>query len=273
LENENNQTNPLLENMPTIPPIGDNFQFNQNETPPQLGKVWSFWPTIGFGAIIFTGWLIIQTLVTLPFLIDEIINNGFLDYTKIVNNLIQNSLYVALVTMISAPIGMGLIILFVKLRRNISLQEYLRLKRFKKNIFLPLLIIFIAFFVLNIYFENLFPQFQNADSTIGSYTGSGLILFGVAAVIFAPIFEESFFRGFLFAGIQKSILGTFGAIALTSISFALLHLQYGAAGILIILVLAIFLGISRWLTNSLLVTIIFHALWNLGAVIQMWLSQ
>jgi membrane protease YdiL (CAAX protease family) len=272
LENKNTQTNPFMENVPPIPPIGENFQISRNEIPPSERKFWSFWPTIGFGALIFVGWFIIQTLVTLPFLINEIINNGMPDYANIVNNLIQNSFYVALVTMISAPVGIGLIILFIKLRGKISLKEYLGLRPFKKNIFLVLLIIFVAFFILNIYLENLLPQFQNADSTIGSFTGSGLILFAVAAVIFAPIFEESFFRGFLFVGIQNSIIGVFGAIALTSITFAILHLQYGPAGILVILVLAIFLGISRWLTNSLFVTIIFHALWNLGVVVQMLFS-
>lgn len=268
MESEMPQINSIPENAAPTPPTGDNIPLTPNDTPTPKKGVWPFWPTIGFGAIIFTGWLIIQTLVTMPFLINEIINSNVSDYANIAKNLIQNSFYVALVTMISAPVGMGLIILFVKLRGNITLKEYLGLRPFKKITFLVLLIILIAFFVLNIYLEKLLPQLQNADSTIGSYTGSGLILFGIAAVIFAPIFEESFFRGFLFTGISQSKIGALGAVALTSISFAILHLQYGPAGILVIWLLAVFLGVARLVTNSLLATIIFHALWNLGAVVQ-----
>jgi membrane protease YdiL (CAAX protease family) len=47
-----------------------------------------------------------------------------------------------------------------------------------------------------------------------------------------------------------------------------LHFQYGAAGILIIFFLAVFLGVVRLVTKSLIATISFHALWNLGAIVQ-----
>lgn len=268
METEIPQTNPIPGNVSPAPPPGDYTNLIPVETPQTKRGVWPFWPTIGFGAIIFTGWAIIQTLVTMPFIIKEIINSNLSDFTNIAQNLIQDSFYVALVTMISAPVGIGLIILFIKLRGNITLKEYLGLRLFKKKHLLIFFGILIVFFILNIYLEKLFPQLQSADSTIGSYTGSGLILFGIAAVIFAPIFEESFFRGFLFAGFYQSRIGAFGAIILTSIFFAVLHFQYGAAGILIIFVLAVFLGIVRLVTKSLIATISFHALWNLGAIVQ-----
>jgi len=58
-------------------------------------------------------------------------------------------------------------------------------------------------------------------------------LFGIAAVVFAPLFEEGFFRGFLFVGFKQSRLGSFGTILITSAAWAALHIQYDLYGILL----------------------------------------
>jgi membrane protease YdiL (CAAX protease family) len=87
-------------------------------------------------------------------------------------------------------------------------------------------------------------------------------------VIFAPLFEECFFRGFLFAGFLHSRMGVIGAVAVTSVTFAALHFQYDLYGMASILVMGIVLGIVRWRTGSLWSTILLHSLWNLTGIIQ-----
>lgn len=91
-------------------------------------------------------------------------------------------------------------------------------------------------------------------------------------VIFAPIFEEVLFRGFLFEGFRQSKLGPIGAIGLTALGWSLLHIQYGFYGIATIFVLGIVLGIVRIKTDSLWSPLIMHAFNNLVAMILVALS-
>ena len=54
-----------------------------------------------------------------------------------------------------------------------------------------------------------------------------LWLLVIAMVIFAPVYEEVMFRGFLWTGLASSRLGVWGASLISSLVFALIHLQYG----------------------------------------------
>jgi uncharacterized protein len=92
-------------------------------------------------------------------------------------------------------------------------------------------------------------------------------LLWLATVVFAPVFEESFFRGFVFAGLRRSVLGPTGTIILTSLVFAALHLQYDFYGVATVFVLGLFLGIVRERSGSLWSTILLHATWNLAGMI------
>jgi uncharacterized protein len=92
-------------------------------------------------------------------------------------------------------------------------------------------------------------------------------LFGVAVVIFAPLFEETFFRGFLFKGLKESAVGAVGTILLTSLLWALLHLQYNIFGMAQIFVLGLVFGAIRLKTNSLWAPLSLHVFWNLAALI------
>ena len=115
---------------------------------------------------------------------------------------------------------------------------------------------------------------QDSEFTTDVYnTSIWPVLLGIAIVVFAPAFEETFFRGFLFVGLRQSPIGTAGAIVLTAIMWALLHVQYDVYGMSVILVLGIVLGIVRSKTGSLWSPIIIHSFWNLFAVIGIALTQ
>jgi membrane protease YdiL (CAAX protease family) len=102
---------------------------------------------------------------------------------------------------------------------------------------------------------------------IDTYRTSGWpILLWLAVVICAPVFEESFFRGFLFVGLKKSRIGSVGTIALTALLWALLHVQYDVYVMSTIVVLGIILGIVRLKTGSLWGPLLIHSFWNLLAM-------
>ena len=88
------------------------------------------------------------------------------------------------------------------------------------------------------------------------YIISGLIVF------LGPVFEEVFFRGFLYGALKKSF-GISWAIFLSAGCFSLLHTNL--MGFLPILALGVFLAYLREKTGSIVPSIIVHAVHN-GAI-------
>jgi membrane protease YdiL (CAAX protease family) len=85
----------------------------------------------------------------------------------------------------------------------------------------------------------------------------------------APIFEEIFFRGFLFQGIRYSRLGPIGAIGMTSFFWAIIHLQYDVYGITTLFALGLLFGIARLKTGSIHLLMVMHSVTSLVATIEM----
>ena len=86
----------------------------------------------------------------------------------------------------------------------------------------------------------------------------------------APLVEETLFRGLLLPGLAASFLGPAGAIGLTSVVWALMHLQYEPFYLIQAVALGVAFGWMRWRSNSTLLTILLHALVNLTSMIQAW---
>ncbi len=76
----------------------------------------------------------------------------------------------------------------------------------------------------------------------------------VRICLVVPIYEEIFYRGFLFKGIQNSKLGNTGAVLLTSILFLIGHFHYDT--IIYVFFVAILFGLCRLFTKSIIITII-----------------
>jgi membrane protease YdiL (CAAX protease family) len=95
-------------------------------------------------------------------------------------------------------------------------------------------------------------------------------LFFVAIVIAAPLVEELFFRGFLFAGLADSRLGVRWTIAITAVIWGITHTQYELYDILLICLLGVIFGMARWKTSSIYTSIILHSATNFGAFAEVW---
>lgn len=94
-------------------------------------------------------------------------------------------------------------------------------------------------------------------------------LLWLAVVVAAPIFEEILFRGYLFEGLRRSRLGAAGAVLLSSVLFALPHLQYDLFDISSVLVLGVVFGLARWRSGSTYLPIALHILSNGLSMLQM----
>ena len=102
-----------------------------------------------------------------------------------------------------------------------------------------------------------------------SAQGTGtLVLLAIALGVVAPLVEETIFRGFLLPGLARSVLGATGALLFTSLSWALLHVQYQPFYLVQIVILGVVFGWLRLKSNSTLLTIMLHGLLNLAALVQ-----
>jgi membrane protease YdiL (CAAX protease family) len=83
--------------------------------------------------------------------------------------------------------------------------------------------------------------------------------FALTAVIVAPLFEETIFRGVLLP-VAGRRFGGGAAVLLSAVVFAVAHLSLGE--LVPLLVLGLGLGWLRWRTGRLGPCVILHALWN-----------
>lgn len=89
----------------------------------------------------------------------------------------------------------------------------------------------------------------------------------ISFAVAAPCFEEAFFRGFLHTTIAATRVGPWGAVAVTSLLFALAHAPDGPLAFADVLASAILLGVLRHRTGSIVPGVIAHALGNLQAIV------
>ncbi|NET54616.1 MAG: CPBP family intramembrane metalloprotease [Merismopedia sp. SIO2A8] len=96
--------------------------------------------------------------------------------------------------------------------------------------------------------------------------GNGLALgmFFFTAAIAAPVFEEILFRGFILPSLTR-YTSTWGAIALSSLLFALAHLS--VSEVLPLMTLGCVLGIVYTRSKNLLAPMMVHSLWNSATMV------
>jgi membrane protease YdiL (CAAX protease family) len=237
------------------------------EIPPPPGKPWGGWATIGLGAAVLAVYFVAQAGVAVVYSLWKVLSNPESDITSLVNGLTSDGLLISLATILSGAVGTGFIVLFIKLRKSQGLGQYLALKPLSRKTIVSLAAILVLLLAASIALSSVWSQIEDSGFTVDAFkTSIWPPLFGLAVVIFAPLFEETFFRGFLFRGLE-SPLGVAGTILLTSLLWALLHVQYNGYGMLQIFVLGIVFGSVRWKTRSLWAPLSLHAFWNLAAVI------
>jgi membrane protease YdiL (CAAX protease family) len=232
-------------------------------------KPWGFWATLGFSAIIFGLFSAFQILVATAFLSLAKVQHPELDLKVYANSLSSNGLCLAIMEIVSGLICIPLTLLFTKLRKNISIKNYIGFREPLKKEWVKWLLILGAFLFLSdaVTFSlhrPIVPPFMIETFKIALFLPA--LLFAI--IIVAPIFEEIFFRGFFFQGIRYSRLGPIGAIGITSLIWAVIHLQYDIYGITTLFAFGLLLGIARIKTDSIHLLMVMHSLASLVATIE-----
>ncbi len=235
---------------------------------PARPSPWGFWATMAFSLGVIGLFFVLSTVVTLGFIVVQCTagrNFGEDDFMR----LATNGLLFSLATWVSMPLCLAMVVLLVKLRRQLSVREYLSLNQVPAKTYLAWTAIVLVFVIVSDGASWILGKSIVPEVMIEAYRTAVVppLLWG-AIIIAAPVFEELFFRGFFFRGIQQSRLGNVGAVLITSFFWSIIHMQYDLSIIVWIFLLSILLGIARARSNSTYLTIALHALLNLIATIQ-----
>ena len=178
----------------------------------------------------------------------------------------------AMATIGSALLTAPALILFTYLRKGISVNNYLgfRLPTLRQTLlFLLGTAVLIGFSDLSSHLMNKPIVHPFVEKALRTSEMLPLLFIGIA--IAAPLVEELLFRGFLFEGFPRSQLGQIAAIAMTSLLWAVIHVQYELFYLVHIFILGLYLGFVKVKTGSTSLPILLHCLINAFAMGQAYL--
>jgi hypothetical protein len=223
------------------------------------------WATLGWGAAALVAWLGTQVaLVTGALWFGANGAAGGPDIAK-------NALVVSIVTIGAVPAALAVIALAAR-RGRCGVAEYLAL-RWPARTHVVVGLVCIAVLIPLVDLVSLLagrevtPGFVTSLFRNARDTGT-LPLLVLALAGAAPLVEEAIFRGLLLPGLAASRLGPAGAIALTSVVWAAMHLQYQPFYLIQAVALGVTFGWMRWRSGSTLLTVLLHALVNLTSLVQ-----
>jgi membrane protease YdiL (CAAX protease family) len=230
---------------------------------------WGFWATIGFSIVVLGVFVAIQTAVIMPFVFAEMRRQPGVSPQALTENLESNGLLLALATVISTPACIALTVLFASLRKPTSVRRYLGLNPVSPRTLLVWCLAVVLFMLLSDGLTYLLAREVVPTQMVEAYRTAGFLpLLWLAIIGLAPLFEEVFFRGFLFSGIRHCWLGGPGAIVITALTWAGIHLQYDIYQVSVIFAGGLLLGIARLKSSSLCPTVAMHAIWNVIAMVE-----
>jgi membrane protease YdiL (CAAX protease family) len=251
----------------TCPACGAELaQWPPGPTPLTLARPWGFWATIGLSAAVFAVFLALQVGVVVAFLLAMTPGEPGAGRPELLAGLESNGLCVSVSTLVTNPCCLALVVLFASLRPRYPARQYLGLRMPPRREVARWLLATTAFMVCSDGLTHLLgcPIVPEWMVSVYETTNYKPLLY-LALIGIAPIFEEVFFRGFLIPGIRHSSLGATGAVLLSALAWAAIHVQYDLYGMLTIFLSGVLFGVARLATGSTYVAILMHALENLVA--------
>ena len=236
-------------------------------------------PVSAIGLIATLMWLLLIALVFL--LIQALVLGIYVGLTQTLNpgsealkaaiaKMQWSGSLLATATIASGLICSGVILLAVWLQKNAIITGYLGLKTLPVSSYLRWGLLFILVLLIAEVALVLTEQDSVPNVMVRFYqSASPKWLLWLAIVLVAPIFEELLFRGFLYQGLRHSFFGVSGAIFVTALMWAAIHVQYELFYMGIIFVFGVIFGYSRHKSGSLLIPVFLHVLNNLISTVQM----
>lgn len=248
---------------------------NRPQPPPLPGQLvnpncgpWSFWLTLAWGLVCFLIVVVAQSIGAVIGIVYLQLNN--IEFN--LENVNTNGMVLSIAGILSLPAYLLGPILFVKLRKTLSIREYFHLYGTTVLNWILWTLGGVALVIGVGYLLKLLGAPEKDPWMVEIWESAGRNpLFIFTILIVAPIGEEWLFRGFLFKGWSEfnKTYAPWVAIGLTTLIWTLIHGQYNWHGLVHLAFVGVYLGVARWKTNSLLVPIWIHFVNNLMATLLM----
>ncbi len=230
---------------------------------------WGLWGTVLWGTAIAVIFVVLQIVTILAAVV---FRNGHLsesEFTELLTSAAKNGYFISLSTFVTTIVCCGLVVGVVKLKKGSILREYLCIRPVSLRILMKWIGILLGLIVLSDSLAALLGRSIVPPFTSAAYaTASPVWMIWVAVVIAAPLFEETFIRGFLFKGLESSFLGPIGTVLVTATLWAVVHVQYDLYEIGTIFCLGLLIGAARVVTASIVVPLALHSVASLVATIE-----
>jgi membrane protease YdiL (CAAX protease family) len=231
---------------------------------------WSPWATVGWGLLIAIGFVLVQAATVVAWSAMRSAKGA--DPDDLAAELAVAGDLLSVATLISATVGSLLIFAVLAVGRGIRVREAIALRAPTSGSAALWMAVTAGLIAASDALtwsldKPIVPEFMS--DLIRSATIAPLLW--LAIIVAAPVFEELFFRGFLIEGLRRGVLGDAGAVVVTSLSWASIHLQYGLYEIGTIFIFGLALGLARIGSRSLWVPVAMHMLANLVATLEAYL--
>ncbi len=164
-------------------------------------RVWALWGTIGLSAVILFVFVLVQFFVVVCFLALGVLYEPNFQIDAFFDGIEFNGLVLSTATAATSVLTTGLVLGLIRLRKGATVRGYLGLHPVDAKTFLVWLAAALVFIAASDGLSILLGRPVVPEFMVRLYdTAKVLALFWAAIVLLAPIFEEVFFRGFLFAG-------------------------------------------------------------------------
>jgi uncharacterized protein len=246
-----------------------------------LGRPWGLWATLGFSLVIAVVAFVVMVVVTVMYVALAPTNQQspagevHANFDTKVRNLAESlqsqgiGTLVAIVILSGATAVSAACIACAALRRGISVQSYLGLRAVPCRQLICWIAVAVLFAVASDTLTAIVGRPIVSESTIRLYRSVVFKpLLWIAYVVGVPQYQEFYFRGFLFAGIRYSWLGSVGAVLLTAAAGAALVVPDGLYGISTVFIWGLVLGYARIRSGTLMVPLTMQGIMNLVSVLE-----
>lgn len=240
-------------------------------TPPR-SAVWGPWPSLGLTLLVTGVYAVGQLMVASVLLAVEAAWEGAGGGSFAPGGLAANpGLLTVVAVCAAAPVATALVLLLAALRGPVI--RYLALVRPRWKAILPWTAAVAGFLWAYDVVGSRLGRPPVPDFMLEIYKTAGpMAPLWLALVVMAPLIEETLFRGFLIRGLAASRLGAAGAVAVSALLWAGIHIQYDLYDMTGIFLLGLLFGAMRLATGSTLLPMGIHAGVNAFAILQVgWL--
>ena len=230
--------------------------------------LWGFWATVAWALLVAAIFITVQTGTVLAVGAWIATNSADRSFAQLMSSGIGKGYSFSLATFLTTITCCASIVAIVRLKKGAVLREYLGLKPVTVRAMLKWLGLFLVVVGISDFGLMWFDEPLGKDFMSDIYANAKPVwMLWLALIVAAPLFEEMFFRGFLLTSFAASFMRPTGAVIVTAVLWAAMHLQYNLIGIAVVFCLGLVLGAARMRTGSLMVPLVFHALENLLATV------